>query len=354
MFPTVFHVDLDAFFASVEQLDFPELRGKPVIIGGDSNRGVVATASYEARRYGVRSAMAMVTAKKKCPEGIILGGRFGRYAELSHKVFAIISSMATQVEQVSIDEAYLDMTDMLKAYSDTECGRRLKQAVHEGTGLTLSVGISYNKFLAKLASDWDKPNGLMRIDPTMVPDILLPLPISKIHGLGQKSVQKLNRIGIFSVLDLYGYSADLLEELIGKYGRVVYHLIRGIDHRPLEVTYERKSYGKETTFEEDTLDLGVLKSEIKPFCHAISQYLVREKLLAKRLTLKYKTEKHESHTRSKTVYIAFQKTEDIEQLAFGMIDELIIDEPLRLIGLTASVFEPLETKQFSVFETLME
>lgn len=354
MDPTIFHVDLDAFFASVEQLDFPELRGKPVIIGGNSNRGVVATASYEARRYGVRSAMAMVTAKKKCPEGIILEGRYWRYSELSHKVFDIIGELATQVEQVSIDEAYLDLSELMQSASDTDCGRLIKEKVYEGTGLTLSVGISYNKFLAKLASDWDKPNGLMRIDPTMIPDLLLPLPISKIHGLGQKSVQKLNRIGIFTVQDLYGYSADLLEELIGKYGRIVYQLIRGIDHRQLEVEYERKSYGKETTFDEDTIDRDVLKQEIEPFCASISKYLVRENLLAKRLTLKYKTDKHESHTRSKTVYIPLQSAAEIRQVATTMIDELIIDEPLRLIGLTASVFEPVNSKQFSVFETLKD
>jgi DNA polymerase-4 len=351
---TIFHVDLDAFFASVEQLDFPELRGKPVIIGGDSQRGVVATASYEARRYGVRSAMAMVTAKKKCPEGIIISGRFERYAELSRQVFRIIADMATQVEQVSIDEAYLDLSDLMQSASDTDCGRLIKTRVYEGTGLTLSVGISYNKFLAKLASDWDKPNGLMRIDPTMVPDILLPLPISKIHGLGQKSVQKLNRIGIFTVDDLYGYSAELLEELIGKYGGVVYHLIRGIDHRPLELEYERKSYGKEITFDEDTCDKRFLKEEIHPFCLSISNYLQKENLLAKRLTLKYKTNQHESHTRSKTVYIPLQSTAEIQQLAHVMIDELTLNEPLRLVGLTASAFEPMESKQFSVFEALME
>ncbi len=354
MNPTIFHVDLDAFFASVEQMDFPELRGKPVIIGGNSQRGVVATASYEARRYGVKSAMPMVMAKKKCPEGIVLEGRFQRYNELSRLVFEIIGSQATQIEQVSIDEAYLDLSGLMKNASDTDCGRLIKQLVYEGTGLTLSVGISYNKFLAKLGSDWDKPNGLMRIDPTMMPDILKPLPIAKIHGLGQKSVQKLNRIGIFTVENLYGYSEDLLEELIGKYGRVVYSLIRGVDPRIIESQYERKSYGKETTFEEDTLDAEVLKNEIKPFCKSISAYLIKENLLAKRLTLKYKTDKHESHTRSKTVYIALQTVAEIQSQAFALIDELVIDAPLRLIGLTASVFEPVETKQFSVFESLLE
>lgn len=352
MEPTIFHVDLDAFFASVEQLDFPELRGKPVIIGGTSDRGVVATASYEARLYGVRSAMPVVMAKKRCPQGIFLEGRHRRYSELSRQIFGILEGMADQIEQVSIDEAYLSMATLLERQNDVSCARHIKQVVYEATGLTLSVGISYNKFLAKLASDWNKPDGLMRIDPTMVPDILLPLPISKIHGLGEKSVQRLNRIGIFTVADLYAYSEDLLETLLGKYGRMVYQLIRGIDHRSLELETERKSYGKETTFEEDTTDKDLLKSTIAPFCLSISRYLEREGLLTKRLTLKYKTSRHESHTRSSTLYIPIYAYEDLLERAEVMIDELSLPEPLRLIGLTASVFEPSGSKQLSVFETL--
>lgn len=354
MDPTIFHVDLDAFFASVEQLDHPELRGKPVIIGGDSNRGVVATASYEARRYGVHSAMAMVIAKKRCPQAVIINGNYKRYQELSQRVFALLKEMATQVEQVSIDEAYLDMSELLEQKSDTECGRLMQSRVFEATGLTLSVGISYNKFLAKLASDWNKPNGLMRIDPSMIPEILLSLPLSKIHGLGQKSVSKLNRIGIFSVSDLYDYSEDLLESLLGKYGRVVYQLIRGVDHRSIEVESERKSYGKETTFEEDTTDKELLKLEVSAFCQSIHKYLSHQNLYAKRMTLKYKTHLHESHTKSKTMARPLETENQILEQAFTMIEELILEEPIRLIGLTVSVFESQNTKQLSVFESFLE
>lgn len=354
MDPTIFHVDLDAFFASVEQLDHPELRGKPVIIGGDSNRGVVATASYEARRYGVHSAMAMVIAKKKCPQAVIISGNYKRYQDLSRQVFGILKEMATQIEQVSIDEAYLDMSDLLELKSDTDCGRLMQSRIYEATGLTLSVGISYNKFLAKLASDWNKPHGLMRIDPSMIPEILLPLPLSKIHGLGQKSVSKLNRIGIFSVSDLYGYSEDLLESLLGKYGRVVYQLIRGVDHRSIEVVTERKSYGKETTFEEDTVDKEVLKSEVRSFCQTIDLFLKRQHLCAKRITLKYKTCQHESHTKSKTMAMPLESEKQILEQAFTMIDELTIVEPIRLIGLSVSVFESQDLRQLSVFEGLTQ
>ena len=242
----ILHVDMDAFFASVEQLDNPSLRGKPVIVGGVSERGVVSTCSYEARKYGVHSAMPGFMARSKCPMGIFLPVRYGRYKEISNKIFDIFKEITPVIEPLSIDEAFLDITD-----TDFKDGKRvalyIKDRVKKEIGLNLSIGISYNKFLAKLASDWNKPNGIMEIREDMIPDILLPLSISKIHGLGKKSVGKLNNMGIFTVQDLYLLPREFFHSYLGKSGIDIYNRIRGIDDREVQVTRERKSVGKERT-----------------------------------------------------------------------------------------------------------
>ena len=196
----IIHVDMDAFFASIEQQDNPEYRGKPVIVGGLSGRGVVSTCSYEARKYGIHSAMPMYMAKKLCPQGIFLPVRRKRYEEVSEQIFKILYDITPFVEPVSIDEAYLDVTHVDKNPEDIAL--EIKKKIKGETGLTVSVGISYNKFLAKLASDWNKPDGLMVITKDMVPEILKPLPVTKVHGIGEKSAEKLKSIGIETVEDL--------------------------------------------------------------------------------------------------------------------------------------------------------
>ena len=203
----ILHVDMDAFFASVEQLDNPHLKGKPVIVGGVSERGVVSTCSYEARKFGVKSAMPVFMAQRLCPKGYFVRVRYHRYKEISNKIFAIFREVTQLVEPLSIDEAYLDVTNS-RFTSGMEAAIYIKNRVFKEIGLTLSIGISYNKFLAKLASDWNKPNGIKVIEKDMIPEILLPLSISKIYGLGKKSVQRLNNMGIFIIEDLYslGYS----------------------------------------------------------------------------------------------------------------------------------------------------
>ena len=198
----ILHVDMDAFFAAVEQVDNPKLKGKPVIVGGVSERGVVSTCSYEARKYGVRSAMPIFIAQKLCPHGIYLKVRYYRYKEISNKIFTIFKEITPLVEPLSIDEAFLDLSES-KFNDGLEAAQYIKRRVFQEVGLTLSIGISYNKFLAKLASDWNKPNGIKIITKEMIPDVLKPLPVSKIYGLGEKSVKKLNNMGMFKVDDLY-------------------------------------------------------------------------------------------------------------------------------------------------------
>ena len=236
----ILHVDMDAFFASVEQLDNPQLRGKPVIVGGVSERGVVSTCSYEARKFGVKSAMPVFMAQRLCPKGHFVRVRYHRYKEISNKIFAIFREVTQLVEPLSIDEAYLDVTNS-RFLSGMEAAIYIKSRVLKEIGLTLSIGISYNKFLAKLASDWNKPNGIKVIDKDMIPKILLPLSISKIYGLGKKSVQRLNNMGIYIIKDLYPLNKEFFLEYLGKSGLDIYERIRGIDKRIVEVNRDRKS-----------------------------------------------------------------------------------------------------------------
>ena len=282
----ILHVDMDAFFASVEQVDNKSLKGKPVIIGGTSERGVVSTCSYEARKYGVKSAMPIFMAQKLCPQGVYLNVRYDRYKEVSNRVFQIFKEVTPLMETLSIDEAFLDVTNS-KFNTGKEAAMYIKDRVYKELGLTLSIGISYNKFLAKLASDWNKPNGIMIITQEMIPDILKPLPISKIYGLGEKSVRKLNNMGMFTIEDLYPMSEEFFIEYFGKQGIDIYERIRGIDRREVSVNRDRKSYGKEITLKYDTDDKEYLAIYLEDFAKQISNYLIRNNIFIKTITIKY-------------------------------------------------------------------
>ncbi|NPE20872.1 DNA polymerase IV [Fusibacter sp. A1] len=343
----IIHMDMDAFFAAVEQLDHPEYRGKPVIVGGVGERGVVATASYEARKFGIHSAMPGFRAKKLCPNGIFVRGSYERYTELSKQVFDILSRYTDHIEQVSIDEAYLDVSDVEDAYA-LACA--MKHAIIMETGLTASFGVSYNKFLAKLGSDWNKPNGIKVINEEDVPEILKPLPIRKVHGLGKKSVERLNRIGIFTIEDLLIYDESFLTEFIGGFGKAIYWRIRGVDDRPVGEMTKRKSYGKETTFSEDILEEPVLIEQLQRFSLKIASYLSRKSLVANTVTLKYKTFDFQSHTRSKTVYNYIRTCEELMAVAMDLLKSEPIDKPIRLIGLTVSNLEPEDQVQISLLD----
>ncbi|MDU5109868.1 MAG: DNA polymerase IV [Clostridium sp.] len=344
----ILHVDMDAFFASVEQLDNKALRGKPVIVGGVSERGVVSTCSYEARKYGVHSAMPVFIARKLCPHGIFVRTRFYRYKEISNKVFNILKDVTSIIEPLSIDEAYLDITDC-KFKSGLEAAKYIKYRVLKEVGLTISVGISYNKFLAKLASDWNKPNGIMIIDKEMMPDLLMPFPISKIYGLGKKSVEKLNNMGIFIVKDLYEMPKEFYIEYLGKYGLEIYDRIRGIDNREVVAVRDRKSFGKETTLKSDTNDKEELLAYLKGFSKEISNYLINKNIYGKTITVKYKTESFVNHTRSKTLNYYTNDFNEIYSTCEEIVENENIIENIRLIGLTISSFKENTIEQLTLF-----
>lgn len=344
----IMHVDMDAFFASVEVMDNPSLKGKPIIVGGTSERGVVATCSYEARKYGVRSAMPIYMAKSKCPNGIFLPTRIGRYKEVSREIFKVFNTLTPYVEPLSIDEAYMDITNSKK--DPIEAAIYIKDSVAKSTGLTLSVGISYNKFLAKLASDWNKPNGLKIITKNMMPEILFPLPISKVYGLGKKSVKKLNDIGVFTIEELYNISLEMLIEFFGKYGIEIYDRIRGIDKRDIQISRQIKSIGRETTLKIDTNDKDDLKIYIKNFSTSISKELEKKSASGKTLTLKIKTSNFDNHTRSKTLPFYILREEDIYREACDILDSIVLEEKIRLIGISVSSLKENKLQQISLFD----
>ena len=344
---TILHVDMDAFFASVEQKDNPSLKGKPVIVGGIGERGVVSTCSYEARKFGVHSAMPLFMARERCPIGIFLPVRYGRYKEISEEIFKIFYKITDKVEALSIDEAFLDITDT--SYSGEQAAKFIKDEVRKRLGLTLSIGISYNKFLAKLASDWNKPNGIMVIDKNMVPDILMPLSISKVFGIGKKSVEKLNNMGIFTIEDLFQLSEEYLKEIMGKMGQEIFFRIRGIDNRKVEPVRERKSVGKERTLKINTINKDDLLVYIKEFSKEVSYILKRRGCSGKTVTLKYKTGEFESHTRSRTLNEYIDSEEEIYNVVKEILMKEEITEEIRLIGLSVSSLKDGEIQQLSLF-----
>jgi DNA polymerase-4 len=339
---------MDAFFASVEENDNPKLKGHPVIVGGLSNHGIVTTANYEARKYGVHSAMPIFIAKKKCPHGIYILPRMNRYREVSATIMDILYEITEIVEPLSIDEAYLDISDVERKPLDL--AYNIKEEVMKKTGLTLSVGISYNKFLAKLASDWNKPNGIKVITKDMIPDILLPLPVKSVYGIGSKSSKRLNDIGIYAVEDLMRLSEEFLVEFFGKYGSEIYNRIRGIDNRVVEVTRERKSIGSESTFDIATKDIDILKSYLKEFSIEISDTLISKGLQGRTLTIKMKDEYFNQHTKSKTLNSYISNEDDIYNNGINILNEIELDNKLRLIGLTISNLISLEMEQLSLFD----
>lgn len=343
----IVHVDMDAFFASVEIMDNPSLRGKPVIVGGTTERGVVATCSYEARSFGVRSAMPAYIAKSKCPDAIFLPVRYERYKEISNRIFHIFYRITPYVEPLSIDEAYLDITHLKR--NPVEVAKYIKQAVKKEIGLTISAGVSYNKFLAKLASDWNKPDGLKVIEKQEVPKILFPLPISKIYGLGEKSTKKLNDIGIFTVKELYELPKELLIEFFGKFGVEIYERARGIDNREVQVLRERKSIGRETTLRVDTDNKEELKTYLKSFAHSVSSTMRSKNVSGKSITIKIKTSSFVNHTKSKTLLRYISSEEEIYKEALDILEEIEFNEKIRLIGLSISTLKENKIEQLSMF-----
>src|SRR5215211_5014715 len=258
----IIHIDMDAFYASVEQRDNPELRGKPVAVGGSRERGVVAAASYEARRFAIHSAMASITAKRKCPELVFVKPRFEVYKSVSLQIRAIFADYTPLIEPLSLDEAYLDVTENLKGIaSATQIAHEIRSGIRAETGLTASAGVSYNKFLAKLASDQNKPDGLFAITPRIGPSFVEALPVGRFHGVGPATEARMHRLGIRTGADLRARSLAFLEQHFGKAGPYFHAIARGIDHRPVRPDRIRKSVGAEVTFFQDLVEFDDMQAE---------------------------------------------------------------------------------------------
>ena len=266
----IIHVDMDAFYASVEQRDNPDLRGKPVAVGGSRERGVVAAASYEARKFGVRSAMPSVTAKRQCPDLIFVKPRFEVYKEISRHIRAIFAEHTEIIEPLSLDEAYLDVTENIQGIPiATEIATMIRAKILSEAGLTASAGISYNKFLAKLASDQNKPNGQFVITPKMGPSFVQGLPVGKFHGIGPATSAKMNGLGISTGLDMRNQTLEFMTANFGKAGTYYYWISRGIDERPVRANRIRKSVGAENTFSQDLADYEALAAELQPLIEKV-------------------------------------------------------------------------------------
>jgi len=333
----ILHIDMDAFYASVEQLDDPELRGKCVIVGGTSNRGVVSAASYEARKFGVHSAMPIFQAKKKCPDGVFVRPRIARYKEISEKIMSVLREFTPLVEPVSIDEAYLDITgcEMLHG-SPEEIAEKLKIKITSSVHLTCSVGLAPTKFLAKIASDLDKPDGLTVIREDRVQSFIESLPIRKVPGVGTMTHQKLDAMGIKTLGDVRRYSEDALLKRLGKFGKRLLELAAGIDSSPVVPTSEHKSVSTETTLGADTADKELLVEYLLGQSEDVAKQLRKLEVMAKTITLKIKHADFKQVTRSTTLSIPTRSSKSIYREAVRLLESYPIRKKIRLIGVGAS------------------
>jgi DNA polymerase IV len=340
-FRRIIHVDMDAFYASVEQRDDPALRGVPVAVGHAGPRGVVAAASYEARRFGVHSAMPSVTARRKCPDLVFKPARFDVYKTVSQQIHAIFARYTPLIQPLSLDEAYLDVTvPLLDRGSATAIAREIKAAIREETGLTASAGVSYNKFLAKLASDHRKPDGLFVITPQMGPDFVAELPVAKFHGVGRVTAAKMNGLGIRTGLDLRAQTREFLKAQFGKAGDFFYHLARAEDDRPVSADRVRKSLGVETTFEHDLLTWEEVAPALGPVFAKLWAAYSRHGRTARTVTVKVKFANFRLITRRHSCDEAITSPAVIEQLAFDLLQPLFPPRRgVRLLGVTLSNFD---------------
>jgi DNA polymerase-4 len=336
----VLHIDMDAFYASVEQLDHPKLRGRPVIVGGSSNRGVVSAASYEARKFGVRSAMPIFQAKKRCPQGIFVPVRMHRYKEVSHQVMEILEKYSPIVEQVSIDEAYLELSGLERLHGASErIARRLKEEIKRVTSLSCSVGIAPNKFLAKVASEMNKPDGLTIIRTQEASEVAKRLPVGKVPGVGKKTVDRLEKLRVTNLGDLLRVSEAELFRAVGKFAYTLLEFAKGVDDSPVVCHTDAKSISSEETFEENTNDYDVLRKELLVQAEEVGRRLRKHGLKGGTVTLKLRRADFVRITRS----ISFSEPTDSTNVLYGwalkLLDAVDLSEKFRLIGIAVSGFE---------------
>lgn len=336
----IIHVDMDAFYASVEQRDNPELRGKPVAVGSAAARGVVAAASYEARVFGVRSALPSVTAKRRCPDLIFVPPRFDVYRAISGQIHEIFAEHTDLIEPLSLDEAYLDVSENKQNITvATEIAANIRTRIKEATGLNASAGISYCKFLAKMASDLNKPNGQAVITPKAGPVFVANLPVKKFNGVGPATAAKMERLGIETGADLRAKPLAFLQQHFGKSGSWYYRISRGIDERPVQPNRERKSIGAEDTFSVDIFDLDTARAEVTPLVEKVCRHCEGKQLYGRTVTLKVKYADFQQITRSRTVGMPLRAVSDVESIARGLLEPLFpTSKGIRLLGVTISSF----------------
>ena len=349
----IIHLDMDAFYPAVEMLDNPELKGKPVIVGGSRERGVVSSASYEARTYGVHSAQPMATAMRLCPNGIVLPVRMSRYKEVSEQVFEIFYFFTPLVEPLSIDEAFLDVTGSTRLFgSPIEIAQKIKQMVAEKTGLTISAGVAPSKFVAKIASDIEKPDGLTVVPADKVRTFLDPLPIKKMWGVGKVTQKALSRIGIHTFKDLSQMSAEVLEKNFGKHGIHMHQLSKGIDERNVVTSHDVKSIGHENTYSEDILDVESAKRELLSLANRVARRMRRKGFEGKTITLKVKYHDFVQITRSVTLPTGTNDSTDIYANICRLVEKTAVGKrPVRLLGISLSKLSNIDSgHQLSLFD----
>jgi DNA polymerase-4 len=353
----IIHLDMDAFYASIEQRDNPSLKGKPVIVGGDPDRrGVVATCSYEARKYGIHSAMPSKTAIRLCPHAIFVFPRFEAYKNVSKQFLHICADYTDLIEPLSLDEAFLDVTENKKNIAfATSIAEEIRSRIFSEIGLTVSAGVSYNKFLAKIASDINKPNGIAVIRPSEAEKFLETLPIGKFYGIGKVSEKKMIALGINNGHDLKKMDLETLTKHFGKAGKFYYDIVRGIDTRLVTPYRERKSYGRETTLNEDILDIDLIKSILNNIAVELESAFKRKNMKGRTVTLKIKYHDFQQITRSRTLDRPIDTASEMLNEVYALLDHTDAGrKKIRLLGISISHFgdvdEKVEDDEQLVFE----
>ena len=345
------HIDMDAFYASVERLDSPELEGKPVIVGGGSRRGVVSAASYEARRFGVHSAMPIFQAKRLCPDGVFLPVRMQRYVEVSRIVMKCLEGFSPLVEQVSVDEAYIDLTGTEGLFGPpVEAARSIKKCIHETTSLSCSIGLSTSKLIAKIGSDMDKPDGLTVIPPGDVPAFLGGLPVSKVPGIGKKSGKELMKLGVSRIGDLKRFERGFLVERFGRFGERLLRIANGEIDSPVVPYTAPKSISGEVTLEENTRDPSIIKRILLAQSDRVGRRLRKQGFSGRTVTLKLKTGDFRTITRSSTLERPVQLADIIYREAVKLLEASRLRQKVRLVGVGVGKLEPAnENGQLPLF-----
>jgi DNA polymerase IV len=343
----IIHIDMDAFYASVEQRDDPDLRGKPVAVGGSRERGVVAAASYEARKFGIRSAMPSVAAKRQCPDLIFVKPRFEVYKAVSQQIREIFAEHTPVIEPLSLDEAYLDVTENLQDIPlARDVALAIRARIKEVTGLNASAGISYNKFLAKLASDHRKPNGQYVITPEMGPAFVEALPVGKFHGIGPATSAKMNSLGLHTGLDMRNKTLEFMRANFGKAGAYYYWISRGVDDRGVRANRIRKSVGAENTFSSDLTEFERMVAELQPLIDKVWRHCEDKGARGRTVTLKVKFNDFEIITRSKSVPVAVYSRSELERVSVALLtNEMPLPKPVRLLGVSLSSLQGNEDEE---------